>query len=265
MVEKKIKQNGVELFYTLSGKGNPVVFIHGFAEDGQIWNAFRAGLEKEYMVLVPDLPGSGRSTGISEGATMDSLAESIKIMLDKEKIDSCIMIGHSMGGYVTLAFADKYPERLSGFGLFHSTSYPDNEEKKAGRKKNITFITRNGALKFLEQSMPTLFSGESKEKNPALISETLQRYSNFSPQSLVLYTAAMMNRPGRTEILPNFAGPVLFILGEHDTAVPLEQSLTECHLPGISYIYVCTHSGHMGMLEEPEFCMNAVRYFLSGK
>ena len=74
----------------------------------------------------------------------------------------------------------------------------------------------------------------------------------------------MMNRPDRTEIVKNFAGPVLFIMGEFDTAIPLEQSLKECHLPGISYIYVCTHSGHSGMLEEPEFCISAVRYFLSG-
>jgi pimeloyl-ACP methyl ester carboxylesterase len=265
MIEKNIPHKGGSLYYSVSGKGEPIVFIHGFGEDGRIWSEFKENLQPDYLVIVPDLPGSGHSTGTTAGATMESLAESLRLILDNEKIDRCVLIGHSMGGYIMMAFAARYPDRVSKLGLFHSTSYADNEEKKVARKKNIDFIMRNGAGKFLAQSVPKLFSPETNHKNPALIQEIIHRYSNFSSESLVHYTAAMMNRPETTEILTNFAGSVLFIMGEYDTAVPLEQSLKECHLPGISYIYVCTHSGHSGMLEEPEFCISAVRYFLSGK
>lgn len=265
MIEKMIQQNPLSIYYTVSGSGEPVLFIHGFGEDGAVWEEIRAGLEKEYTVIVPDLPGSGRSTGISEDLSMESLAECIKLVLDKESINRCSVIGHSMGGYITLAFADRYPQMLSSLGLFHSTAVADNEEKKAGRRKNMDFISRHGALKFLDQSIPKLFSEESNKKNTGLIKRTIQRYGNFSEQSLLYYTAAMMHRRERTQILKNFTGPVLFIMGEFDSAIPIEQSLKECHIPGISYIYICTRSGHMGMLEEPEFCISAIKYFLSGQ
>jgi pimeloyl-ACP methyl ester carboxylesterase len=265
MIEKHVQQDDISVYYTVSGSGEPVLLIHGFGEDGRVWDGLRKDLEDKFTVIVPDLPGSGKSEGSSPALTMETLADNIKLIIDNEHITNCAMIGHSMGGYITLAFAEKYPHLAGRIGLFHSTASSDSEEKKAVRRKNIDFITRNGAGKFLEVSIPKLFSPETNTKNPGLIQETIRRYSNVSSSSLVYYTAAMMNRPERTEVLRTFTGPVLFICGEHDTAVPLEQSLKECHLPGISYIYVCTHSGHSGMLEEPEFCISAVRYFLSGK
>lgn len=265
MTEKNISHGDVSLYYTVSGTGDPVVLVHGFGEDSSVWDGLREALQDHFTVIVPDLPGSGRSAGTSDKTSIESLADNVRLVLDNERIGGCAMIGHSMGGYITLAFAASYPEKISKLGLFHSTSFPDSEEKKLARKKNIDFITRNGALKFQEQIIPGLFSRETNEKNPALVQRTIQRYGNFSGQSLVHYTAAMMNRPGRMEVLKEFEGPVLFIMGEADAVIPMEQSLKECHLPGISYIYVCTHSGHLGMLEEPEFCIDAVRYFLAGK
>ncbi len=265
MREKTVQQGDVCVYYTVSGSGDPVVLLHGFGEDGQIWNELRDALEPDFTVIVPDIPGSGRSTGTDAETTIEKLAENIHLVLEEEQVGQCAMIGHSMGGYITLAIADKYPESISKLGLFHSTSFADSDEKKQARRKNIDFIIRHGALKFLEQSVPRLFSPETNEKNPGLIKETIRQYRDFSPDSLVHYTQAMMNRPARTEVLEHFPGPVLFIMGEYDTAVPLEQSLKECHIPGISYIYIGTHSAHMGMLEEARFCTDAVNYFLSGK
>jgi pimeloyl-ACP methyl ester carboxylesterase len=265
MNETIIHHENAILQYKSTGSGKTVLLIHGFAEDSEIWSDMAKSLEHEYTVIVPDLLGSGGSTGNTAGISMEKLADDIKIILDKENIGTCSMIGHSMGGYITLAFAEKYPERLNGFGLFHSTAYADSDEKKDARKKNIGFIKKNGSRKFLEQSVPKLFSPETNEKNKSLIKKIIDRYSNFSTHSLVHYTEAMMNRPERTEVLKNFPGPVLFIMGEFDSAVPLEQGLKQCQIPGISYIYICTHSGHMGMLEEPEFCLQAIRHFLSGK
>jgi pimeloyl-ACP methyl ester carboxylesterase len=162
------------------------------------------------------------------------------------------MIGHSMGGYITLAFADKYPDRLQSFGLFHSTAYADSEEKKAARRRGIGFIQQNGAAKFLEQSYANLFSAVTKKNQPELVNKIIKRYTNFIGQSLVNYYEAMMARPDKTNVLSNFPRPVLFIMGKLDNTVPYEQALQQCYMPGLSYIHTLEQSGHMGMWEEPE-------------
>ncbi len=241
-----------------------IVFVHGFGEDSGIWNNIIPEFNKDYRIIAPDLPGTGRLTGTNtEGTTMESLAEFLKQTLDQEKIGQCIMIGHSMGGYITLAFAEKYPEKLLKFGLFHSTAYADNDEKKEARKKNMDFIRKNGAAKFIETSVPKLFAPETVDKHPEKVKQMVERYRNLTTDSLVHYTNAMMNRPDRIHVFSNYKKPILFIMGEHDTAVPLEQGLKQCSIPEFSYIYIATHSGHLGMLEEPSFCVNAIREFIS--
>lgn len=264
MQEHAMIEKDLSLFYRIAGKGEPVVLIHGFGEHSAIWDGLAGELSKDYKLIIPDLTGSGRSTGNMESVSMDSLAEQINKILKKENIDICYMIGHSMGGYITLAFAEKYAGKLKGLGLFHSTVFADSEEKKAGRLKNIEFIRKHGSAKFLEQATPNLFSEYTKENHPGLIDETISRYSNFSPTALVAYTEAMKDRPDRSEVLINFQQPVLLIIGEFDTAIPIEQSLKMCKIADFAYIYIGARSGHLGMLEEPEFCLKAIRDFLSG-
>jgi pimeloyl-ACP methyl ester carboxylesterase len=161
------------------------------------------------------------------------------------------MIGHSMGGYITLAFAEKYRDHLHAFGLFHSTAFADSEEKKITRKKGIEFIHQHGAFEFLKTTIPNLFSSTFKSQIKNSIDCFIGRLSNFSPAALVSYYEAMMNRPDRTSVLKNSTIPVLFVAGEQDTAVPIEDSLKQCHLPRKTYIYILKQSAHMGMLEEP--------------
>lgn len=240
------------------------MLIHGFGEDSRIWDDMVQKLSSSYRMIVPDLPGSGRSGELKTGVSMESLASSVHSVADHAKLDRFAMIGHSMGGYVALAFAEQWPERLSKLGLFHSTAFADDEEKKASRFKNAEFIRKHGAAKFLAQSVPKLFSAASaRDKKPA-IDEIIGRYSDFSPAALVDYTLAMRERPDRTEVLKHFTRPVLFIFGEEDTAVPLEQGLKQSSIPEFSYIYIAARSGHMGMIEEPEFCLKALNDFLAG-
>lgn len=265
MQERYFTANDLSIYYRVEGEGDPVMLIHGFGEDGEIWNTTIEGLKSRYRLIVPDLPGSGKSKGNIENKSMEDFAGYIHQILEKENITSCAMIGHSMGGYITLAFAEKYPEILNKFGLFHSTAFADSDEKKEARKKNIEFISKHGSEKFLRQSVPNLFADEFKKLHPQEVESFISRHSNFSAQSLMFYTEAMMNRKDRIDVLKTFNKPVLFIMGEFDTAVPLEQGLRQCSIPEFSYIYVCAHSGHMGMMEEPEFCQKAIQEFLSGE
>jgi pimeloyl-ACP methyl ester carboxylesterase len=141
---------------------------------------------------------------------------------------------------------------LRGFGLFHSTAYPDNEEKKQTRRKGIEFMEKNGAAAFLKTSIPNLYSPLTKEKNYTLIEKQLASAHNFSTASLVSYYESMIQRPDRTAILKQTHLPVLFILGKYDNAVPLKDGLELSHMPDISYIHILGDSGHMGMIEERE-------------
>jgi pimeloyl-ACP methyl ester carboxylesterase len=265
MPEHALIDKDVSLFYRISGHGETVVFIHGFAEDGSIWDNYVAALDNNYRLLIPDLVGSGKSTGTAENISMEILAGHINMILEKENVSSCFMIGHSMGGYVALAFAEKYGEKLLGLGLFHSTAFADDEEKKANRKKNIDFIRKHGTAKFIAQTTPNLYSEEFRKERPEVIDREIEKYSDFSPTSLVAYTESMMMRPDRSHVLKEINKPVLLIIGEKDNAVPIDQSLKLCKIADFAYIYIGTHSGHMGMLEEPEFCLKAIKDFLSGK
>jgi len=263
----KILLNGEPVYYRMEGKGQPVVLVHGFSEDGTVWENQVEYLKHKFQLIIPDLPGSGQSSPFDYAQgdanwSMEYFAECIRAILDQENISTVSMIGHSMGGYITLAFADAWPHRLRSFGLFHSTAYPDSEEKKTARRRGIEFIQQNGATKFLEQSIPNLFSEATKKQQPELVGKILARFSNFIGQSLVNYYQSMMVRPDRTHVLKNFPRPVLFIMGKHDTAVPYEQGLQQCYLPGLSYVHTLEQSGHMGMWEEPDLSNVFIEAFL---
>ena len=249
-MDKAIELNEGSLFYRDLGSGEPVLLLHGFAEDGAVWEKVAEELGPGLRLLIPDLPGSGRSPLLAV-TTIESMAVAVKEMLDREGIKRCILIGHSMGGYIALAFAEAYPERLSAFGFFHSTAYADTEEKKAGRLKSIAFIREHGAAPFIRQSTPNLFAPETREENPGLVEDMIDRYHGFSVDALIACLDTMMRRPDRVSVLARSGVPVLFIIGEKDQVVLPEQALAQVSVPALSSIHILPKSGHMGMLEEP--------------
>ena len=262
-MNKEIITGDKKVFYRQFGKGNPVVLIHGFGETGDVWKQQVEFLKDDFLLIVPDLPGSGQSEMVDD-MSMEGMAEIIRHIIDAESPGvPLIMIGHSMGGYITLAFAKKYPDYLKAFGLFHSTAYADSEEKKNTRKKGIEFINKHGAFAFLQSTTPNLFSPSSKEQTPEKIDEFIRGLNNFSAPALVSYYEAMMNRPDTTDLLRTTSLPVLFIIGEHDNAIPFQDSLTLTHLPEKSYIHILHQSGHMGMLEETTKSNTILKEFLS--
>jgi pimeloyl-ACP methyl ester carboxylesterase len=266
-MNKEITIAGKKLFYRVSGNGRPVMLVHGFGETGDVWDKQVAFLKGDYKLIVPDLPGSGQSV-IIEDMSMEGMAETLKAILvaeySKEPLKGGFcLIGHSMGGYVALAFAEKYGEMLNGLGLFHSSAFADTEEKKAARKKGIAFIEEHGAFEFLKTSTPNLFSPGFKAESPELVDEFVQSLNNFLPESLVLYYESMIKRPDRSAILKKSSTPVLFIMGEFDNAIPLQDGLKQCHLPERAYINILHQSGHMGMMEETDKSNRLLKEFLS--
>ncbi len=261
-MKKRILFRGELLEFEIRGTGLPVILLHGFTEDRHIWDPLLKGLEHKYQWILPDLPGSGQSAFNKSILEIKDFANCIHAIAESEKINQLVLIGHSMGGYISLAFAEKYPEKMLGLGLFHSSSYPDSDEKKEARDQNILFIQQHGAALFVEQGIPGLFSDSFKANHPEEIQQLVTRYANFNPKALVLYLKAMKHRPATTDVLKTISKPVLFIIGEEDKAVPLKDALQQCHLPRISYIHILTSTAHMGMIENTSLCNSLIDHFL---
>jgi pimeloyl-ACP methyl ester carboxylesterase len=256
------------IFYRSIGKGKKVMLLHGFAEDGTIWENQIAFLKNDFRVLIPDIPGSGQSELIQNG-NIEIYAEVIRAILadDFKKegntgSEAISIIGHSMGGYIAMAFAEKYPQHLTSLGLFHSTAFADNEDKKIARTKAILFIKEHGSLSFLQTSIPGLFTENFTEKNSMVVNKLVNHSKEFNPLSLIQYYEAMIQRPDRREVLKEFQKPILFIIGEKDNVIPLESILKQCYLPAESHIHILEKSAHMGMLEETEKSNQIIYDFL---
>jgi len=251
-----------KLYYEVTGEGEPVVLTHGFAEDHQVWKYQVEQLSKHYRIITPDLPGSGNSD-VDADASIESMAETIRWVLDAEEIDKATIMGHSMGGYIALAFAEKYADKLNALALVHSSAYPDSEEKKTARRRGIEFIQTHGSYAFLKQSAPNLFSPETRNNKPEMVNALIEQYRDFNPTALITYYEAMMQRPGRIDVLTSLKTPVLFMIGRYDNAVPFVQSMEQSKLPQISYIHVFEHSAHMGLWEEVSKTNSALASFLA--
>ena len=280
-MEKIILYQYKKIFYRSIGAGDPVMLVHGFGEDGNVWRPPQTRPKKglpnsqpwlfetpslinRFKFIIPDLPGSGQSEMI-EDMSMEGMAEVLHSIIHEENIDQCTVIGHSMGGYITLALVESYWNHVNAFGLFHSSAFADTDEKKETRKKGMEFIKQHGAFEFLKTSTPNLFSPNSKLQIPNSIDQFINSLKKFTPQALIAYYNAMMDRPDRTSVLKNTKNPVLFIAGEHDNAIPLNDVLKQCHLPEKSYIHVLKKSGHMGMMEETKNANRILEEFLLEK
>jgi pimeloyl-ACP methyl ester carboxylesterase len=261
VTEKILKYQSSKIFYRIIGNGKPVVLLHGFGEDGTVWQNQIKFLKNHFQLIVPDLPGSGQSAVISNrlAVGIEAYADVVRLILLEEKMDNCVIIGHSLGGYITLALAEKYPHLVKAFCLFHSSAFADSEEKKAFRLKAIAFIKNNGAYEFLKTSIPGLFFNPENYQ-PCI--NLIEKAKHFTAEALIQYYQSMIARPDRTEVLKNFAGPILFIIGEYDKALPFQQSMQQCYLPAQSQIHILRNSAHMGMWEEEEKVNTILLQFL---
>jgi pimeloyl-ACP methyl ester carboxylesterase len=263
-MNKAFKYLNTTINYWVYGEGQPVVLLHGFAEDSTIWNNQTSYLETHCRLIVPDLPGSGNSE-LLEGSSisMEDYADCIYALFNEEKIERGVLLGHSMGGYITLAFAEKYPAKVKSFGLVHSTAFGDSEEKKSTRKKGIELMKEYGVLPFIKNTTPNLFSATFKKNSADSIDALIKQQEKFTTAALVQYYTVMMNRRDYTVILEKSEVPVLFVIGSEDVAAPLPDLLQHVHLPKIAHIHILENVGHMSMLEAPHKLNNYLLKFIN--
>ncbi len=262
-MHKTIKYQGFEFAYHVEGKGDPMVLIHGFCEDSNIWSKLTPELSKKHTLIIPEMPGYGKSPLPQRLMEMEDLAEIVNRCIEAEGVKECIMIGHSMGGYIALAFAEKYANKLLGLGMFHSHPFPDNDETARKRRKSMEFIKRHDTHQFISEFYTTLFSRQFRTKNWRAV-EDLERYAyKFPARALVDSYQAMLKRDDRSVVLARAGYPVLFIIGKEDSTIPYQKSIEQTHLPPVSDIHILENCGHMGMLELPDEVIKIIKGFVS--
>lgn len=239
------------------GSGFPIVLLHGFCENHKIWDGFADDLSLNYRVITPDLPGFGKSKLPSNAFTIDDIADQMLVWLHESGIQNSILIGHSLGGYITLAMARKKVDAFSGIGLFHSTAFADSDEKKANRDKTIDFVQKNGVAPFAITFVQGLFHDDKGE----YLTKVNKMAAETTPETVISYTKAMRDREPSVEFLRSLPIYLLIIAGIHDSIIPLAVSKQLSELPPKVIYQTLEHSAHMGMLEDRLGALNAIREF----
>lgn len=240
-------------------KGNgkeTLVLLHGFMENLSIWSDMEPHLSDNFSLLKIDLPGHGQSEIIAEVQTMELMAEEVKKVLDHENITKIHLLGHSMGGYVSLAFAEKHPEYLKSLTLFFSTYFPDDAEKKEQRIKSYRII-KDAFAHYARAGVPNLFNPNEKDILEGKIETALEVALSTNNLGALASVKGMVERTDKKHIMENLEAKILVLAGKHDNAVKTETMIK--HLPDRtnikSYILDCGHNGHW---EKPKICAEII-------
>jgi len=255
-----ITYNHRTISYTSAGTGKCIVLLHGFTESSSIWNKFARALSIHFRVITIDLPGFGKSECVAEVHTMERFADVVHAVLIACKARKCLMVGHSMGGFVTLAFAKKYPGMLQGISLFHSHPFGDSEEGKINRERAVKLM-RESRQNYIFQFIPSLFAPEMQEKHAVAIRKLVKEASKIPVESLIASSEGMKLRPDSAEFLKTFEIPVLFIVGMKDSRAPLDRIGEMILLPKHSESLILKEIGHMGYIEAYEETLQAIWCF----
>jgi pimeloyl-ACP methyl ester carboxylesterase len=249
------------LHHVEKGSGYPLVLLHGFPLDSRVWQNQLDGLSDRYRVVCPDLQGFGKSAS-TQPFSIDDQAEAVHAHLQQIGALPCALGGLSMGGYVALAFAQKYPEQIDGLILVDTKAAGDTPDAKAGRMKMIDLVKKQGAPAVADQMMPRMVAENSIITQPQTVDLLRQIIEACPPRTIENALLAMRDRPDRTDLLPSIADPVLILVGESDAITPVEAA--QQMKDGIPHavLTVIPDAGHMSPMENPKAVNAAIRRFM---
>lgn len=239
-----------------------LVLLHGYMETMAIWDDFIPLLDKDIRVIRVDLPGHGMSGTQPDINTVDFAAEAVHEAIGKCGVSKCVIAGHSMGGYVALAFAANYPESTEGLCLFHSTPNPDPEEKRGGRDREIALIREGKMTLAIAKGIPHMFATDNETRFAAKIEEIKEVAEVCEPEGIIACLEGMKARPDRNGFMAGFKKPLLFIFGEKDRYISLEVARGLAEKYKQAEVLWLANSGHNGFIEEPEKVAERVNGFV---
>ncbi|MDF2959462.1 MAG: hypothetical protein K0S39_1197 [Paenibacillus sp.] len=261
MDTKYLDQNNVRIGYKEKGEGQAVVLLHGFCGSSSYWNKLLPLLPDNYRFIMPDLRGHGNSGAPAGNYTMEVFADDLAELLKHAGTERAVVLGHSLGGYVTLAFAERYPHLLTAFGLIHSTAFPDSDSAKEGRKKGMDTIREKGLPVLIDGLIPKLFAPDHVKTMPEAVNEAVQIGVSTNPEGAIRTLEGMRTRPDRNEVLAEAKMPVLLVAGVHDQIIPVERTFSVSG--GQIAQRQIENAGHMSMVEAPEKLANVLMDFIT--
>jgi 3-oxoadipate enol-lactonase len=255
---QKIEVNGFDLAFERRGHGLPLVLIHGYPLDHTTWKDVVSLLEKDFDLILPDLRGLGQSSEVVFAYTVGDLASDIAGLLDRLKIEKAIVAGHSMGGYVALAFARAYPQRLTGLGMFSSQVLADPPDRKEGRYKTAADVAEKG-VGLVADAMASKLSA-----NQSVQSFAHNLIGKQKVAGVIGALKAMAERPDSSDVLATIKTPVVIVHGDADALIPVERGREMKAIASGAYYFELQGLGHMPMMENPQAVAEALKSFTKG-
>lgn len=250
---KKLTRAGIDLSYDRRGSGTPLVLIHGYPLDHSIWDEVAGLLENDFDLIIPDIRGFGESTTVDEPYTMTDLAGDMAAILDSLGLEKAAFAGHSMGGYVALAFAKAFPVRISGLSLIASQATGDAPERKEGRYKTAAEVAEKG-VQIVADAMTDKLSSEQSVRD--LIRPMIAKQSVAGVTGAL---RAMAEREDLSSFLASFPHPLVLVHGTADELIPPERAREVKVLVPSAPLVELAGVGHMPMMELPEQTADALK------
>lgn len=241
-----LNYNNASIYYEIHGQGPALVLLHGFLESSTMWAQFVPEVAATHTVITLDFPGHGKSDCIAKEHTMELMAEVVHSLLVHLSIPTATMMGHSMGGYVALAFAEKYEKKLHKLVLLNSTPAEDSADRKLNRKRAIGVIRKNPTA-FISMAISNLFAEDSRETYASDIQNMKNEALTFPLEGIIAAIIGMKNRKDRTFVLKNFSKEKIMICGSKDPIVPYKTAKILA-LQTLTTV-LKLNGGHMGMIE----------------
>ena len=254
--------NGFRCSFTDIGEGQTILFVHGFPLSRAIWQPQIEALAKNYRVIAPDLRGHGESSAPAGVYAMDTFAEDLQALIAERKCGPVVLVGHSMGGYLSFAFYRKFPQSVRALVLFCTRATADSEEGKIVRENLAQRAEREGPAAVAEQMLPKMLAASAAAR-PDLVEQVRQIMLSTSLNGLTGSLRGMAARPSSLELLPKINVPTLVVAGEHDAIIPAAESAALAAAIPHAELAVIPGAGHLASLENPDAVIATLRAFLA--
>ncbi|WP_248924211.1 alpha/beta fold hydrolase [Paenibacillus hamazuiensis] len=260
MEKKFVTVDSNKIAYKETGRGEAVVLLHGFCGSSSYWDAIQTYLPSDYRFIFPDLRGHGDSDAPDGSYSMDVMADDMDRLLQQLGVEKATLLGHSLGGYVSLAFAERHMEKLTRFGFIHSTALPDDEKGKEGRLNSMKTIREQGLNVFVNGLIPKLFAPAHVEQMTDRVEAAKKIGYGTHPDGAIRTLEGMRTRPDRSQVILDAKVPVLLVAGEHDQLISRERAFSATS--NYATQHVIPKAGHMSMMETPKQLAEVIHAFL---
>ncbi|AXT18442.1 alpha/beta fold hydrolase [Flavobacteriaceae bacterium AU392] len=259
MTSNFILFKNTKIHFTVNGEGQAIVLLHGFLENSTMWNASIPQLSKNHKVICIDLLGHGNTGCIGYIHTMELMAEGISQVLNFLKISNLIFIGHSMGGYVALAYAEKYPKTIKGICLVNSTSKSDSEERKLNRDRAIKAVKHNHKA-FINMAISNLFMPENRNRFSYEINQLKNEALKTPLQGIIAALEGMKIRGNREYVIKTSSFKKMMMISKKDPVLDYSSLLDEAQKNGVQTVELS--DGHMSYIENKKSFSYYLMHFI---